>query len=114
MNLLIKNTGGNSIEFNFTPQNNQLVQLPANSQANLKATMTSVSAPSPVQLEIRETSGQVTDTFFVTVEWSLSEATQTLNLGNGQGSVSTSGMAHNGTVPTNDDMLNTPVGKQHF
>uniref|UniRef100_A0A7M5VBW7 Uncharacterized protein n=1 Tax=Clytia hemisphaerica TaxID=252671 RepID=A0A7M5VBW7_9CNID len=114
MNLMIKNVGGKAIEFNFTPQNNQLVQLPANSQANLTATMTSISNPKPVQLEIRETSGQVTDTFFVTVEWSLSEAAQTLNLGNGQGSVSTSGMSHNGNVPSNDAIINTPVELKTF
>ena len=113
MNLMIKFMCCKSIKFNFAPQNNHLVQLPANNQANLTAPMTCISPPKPVQFEIRETSGQVTDTFFVIVEWSSSEAAQTSNLDHGQGSVS-SGMSHNGNVPNNDAIINTPVGKYHL
>ena len=51
------------------------MQLP-NSQANLTATMTNISPLKPLQLEIRRTSEQVTDTLFVTLECSSSEPAQ--------------------------------------
>lgn len=74
--------------------------------------MSSISPPPSVTLEVRETVGQVVDTFLVKVEWMDSADPQTLNLGNGQGSVSTSGMSHNGAVPSNDASINSPVGME--
>lgn len=114
MNLKINNVGSKAIEFNFTPDNGRLIQLPPGSSALLNANMESVSPPTPVDLEIRETVGQVVDTFMVKVEWLDSSDQQTLNLGNGQGSVSTSGMSHHGSVPSNDAFVNSPVGEYKF
>ena len=111
MNLKINNIGSKAIEFNFTPDNGRLIQLPAGSSALLNATMDNISPPAPVDLSIRETVGQVVDTFLVKVEWLDSSDQQTLNLGNGQGSVSTSGMSHYGSVPSNDAAVNSPVGR---
>lgn len=113
MNLKINNVGSKTIEFNFTPENGRLIKLPAGSSALLNATMDSISPPTPVDLEIRETVGQVVDTFMVKVEWLDSSDQQTLNLGNGQGSVSTSGISHHGTMPSNDGFVNSPVGKYY-
>ena len=121
MNLILNNIAQQSIEFNFEPNNNQLIQLPAGSTAFLTASVESSNHPSATRIEFREGSGNAVSTFFVNVEWTENTRNQTLNLGNGQGDITSSGtVPHNGTSESSGGMSTMgehfvkPVGKLYM